>query len=654
MVAELILTSVRIENFKSIEDSNEFSVQKLTCLVGKNEAGKTTILQALYKLNPDIPEKRNFDELLDYPRRRLSEYQDHKLSQPDNILTTKWELEPADMKDISNKFGDNVVTNKIVKITKGYDNTVKVDFEFNEKQLLLNWAISKSLTDTEKEEIGKHNSCADLITSIKKPNPSASESKILSLLQSDFPNGPKKEIDALLAKSMPIFLYFSDFYRMAGRVSLPDFINKKNQNKLEQQHRIFEALLKLAGTTPEEVDKIGTSEALIAQLEAISNKLSQEIFDYWSQNTYLKIEFRFDSGRPQDSPPFNNGYVFHTRIQNTRHGVSVRFEERSQGFVWFFSFLVWFSQLKKIYGEKLIVLLDDPGLSLHARAQADLLRYIKEKLLPHYQVIYTTHSPFMIDPDNLLSVRTVEDLVKTNEILGTKVQEQGLGTDPDTVCPLQAALGYDLVQTLFVGKHNLLVEGPSDLLYIKYFSRELQKLGREQLDPRWVVVPCGGVEKIGTFMSLFKGNNLDVAVFTDCHNGIKNKIRTLRESKILKSGNVFSADIYTKKQEADIEDMIGRSNYIELLRQCYSVEKINLPDDSENELPILKEVEQYFKSKQLQIDFDHYEPARYLTESKKGLKIFPHTAITLDMFEDLFKDLNALLPSDDLSHDDTS
>lgn len=126
-----------------------------------------------------------------------------------------------------------------------------------------------------------------------------------------------------------------------------------------------------------------------------------------------------------------------------------------------------------------------PGLSLHGKAQGDLLRYINEKLTPNYQVIYSTHSPFMIDPDNILNVRTVEDVITENDdILGTKVGDQVLSTDLDTIFPLQAALGYDITQSLFVGKNTLLVEGPSDLLYLKWFSKELRNRGKVCLDPR--------------------------------------------------------------------------------------------------------------------------------------------------------------------------
>lgn len=93
------------------------------------------------------------------------------------------------------------------------------------------------------------------------------------------------------------------------------------------------------------------------------------------------------------------------------HEVTVDFDDRSAGFVWFFSFLVFFSQVKKIHGDNVVLLLDEPGLSLHAKAQAHLLRYIDEKVKPHHQVIDSTHPPFMIPSDNLLAARTVEDAV---------------------------------------------------------------------------------------------------------------------------------------------------------------------------------------------------------------------------------------------------
>jgi putative AbiEii toxin of type IV toxin-antitoxin system len=95
-------------------------------------------------------------------------------------------------------------------------------------------------------------------------------------------------------------------------------------------------------------------------------------------------------------------------VYDSAHGATVRLGKRSKGFVWFFSFLAWFSQQrqKKI---PLILLLDEPGLVLHASAQDDLLRYIETELKPYHQVIYTTHSPFMVDSKNFERIRIVRD-----------------------------------------------------------------------------------------------------------------------------------------------------------------------------------------------------------------------------------------------------
>ena len=77
-------------------------------------------------------------------------------------------------------------------------------------------------------------------------------------------------------------------------------------------------------------------------------------------------------------------------------------------------------------------------------------------------------------------------------VSGTKISDKVLNSDQDTVFPLQAALGYDIAQSLFIGKHNLLVEGPSDLLYLTWASRQLQESQEQGLDKRWIISPTGG------------------------------------------------------------------------------------------------------------------------------------------------------------------
>jgi predicted ATP-dependent endonuclease of OLD family len=412
--------------------------------------------------------------------------------------------------------------------------------------------------------------------------------------------------------------------------------------------RVFLALLSMVGSTPKKISEVATSEQLISKLEAVETRLSRRIFKYWSQNKHLKVRFRFDAASPGDPAPFNSGKVFQTRIENMRHEATIRLDERSTGFIWFFSFLVWFSEVQRIHGENLIVLLDEPGLTLHARAQSDLLRYMKTELMPNYQVLYTTHSPFMIDPSGLLSCRTVEDASgEDDEVLGTKVGDRILSTDGDTLFPLQAALGYELTQSLFIGKDCLLVEGPSDLLYLQWASEQLRSQGRTALDKRWTITPCGGITKVPSFMALFGGNRLHVAVLTDYGQGDKRKVRELRESKLLQDGHVFTPDMYCEgAAEADVEDMLGRSFYTDLVKATYGLTAKQAMAKAKPEAAperVTAEVENYFHILPASIpEYDHFTPSRYLLEHAPELTLSCKDD-ALNRFEKLFEDLNNLL-----------
>ena len=122
------------------------------------------------------------------------------------------------------------------------------------------------------------------------------------------------------------------------RLSIDQLVQLEQENQLTFELKIFQALLDLVNSSAQGIAETGRSEDLIMNLEAIENRLTDEIFEYWSQNRHLKVDFRCDMGRPNDPPPFNAGYVFSTRIRNERHRASVNFDERSTGFIWFFSF----------------------------------------------------------------------------------------------------------------------------------------------------------------------------------------------------------------------------------------------------------------------------------------------------------------------------
>ena len=647
------LVSVQVQNYKCIEDSGKFSVRShLTCLAGKNESGKTALLQALRRLNPVEESESQFDTLMEYPRRRLHEADEGSPSARE-VLTTEWELSDEDLAVIESSVGPCAIRNRTVTIKRGYDNRTEWDFELDNSGIVP-FVASKitELSELAKEKALAQSSLGDLhshLTSLGEPN--EGETLLHQYIEEHFPsNEPKVTVTELLESRLPRFLYFPTYGTLPGRVQVEEIASKAavSANQTEGD-RFFLALLTLAGTDVAALRDAPRIEDLKAKLEVVSNRLSDEIFEYWTQNQYLQVEFDYNEARPGDPPPFNNGHVFDLRVRNARHRVTVAFDQRSAGFVWFFSFLVWFSQMERKYGDNLIILLDEPGLSLHGKAQGDLLRYMKEKLLPKYQVIYSTHSPFMVDTDNILSVCTVEDTVsKAGAPIGTKVSDRILSADADTLLPLRAALGYDITQSLFVGEHSLLVEGPSDLLFINWASRQLVARGDVGLDSRWTVTPVGGIDKFGSFNALFAANELHVAILTDFHTGDKRKVREMRESGLLKAGHVFTASEFADQDEADTEDMLTRELYVELINRRYELEGTQqIPAVRPDDAPalVLEEVKQHFRTVVTEgPEFDHMTPAVYLVEHESDFNNADGLDEALGRFGKFFQSVNALLP----------
>ena len=167
-----------------------------------------------------------------------------------------------------------------------------------------------------------------------------------------------------------------------------------------------------------------------------------------------------------------------------------------------------------------ILLLDEPGLNLHAMAQNDFLRFIDESLAPKHQVIYSTHSPFMINLDHLNRVRTVQDV----DDRGTVISDDVLTNDQETLFPVQVALSYRMAQSLFLAPHCLMVNAPSDLIYLQVLGEVAAARNRTRLDPRWVIIPVGGADNLPTLVSLLGENYVSVAVLMDVTPASKERI----------------------------------------------------------------------------------------------------------------------------------
>lgn len=262
----------------------------------------------------------------------------------------------------------------------------------------------------------------------------------------------------------------------------------------------------------------------------------------------------------------------------------------------------------------------------------------------------------MVQSDDLAGVRTVEDVVKYSTdgqmeaVLGTKVGDRVFSTDRDTLFPLQGALGYEITQSLFIGKHTLIVEGPSDIIYLQAASAELGLRNRVKLDPRWTMCPAGGVDKIAAFLSLFGGNKIHIAVLVDYAQGQKGKVESIRKSKLLQDGHIFMTIDFCDQSEADVEDLFGGQLYTELVNKSCglsdtdSLSTASFISIAESSPRVVKKVEALLRLHRGVPEFDHYVPAFWLIKNPSWFsQIDAEREAALSRFENLFNKLNALL-----------
>jgi predicted ATPase len=646
------LVNARVQNFRCVEDSEDFGLDRVTCLVGKNEAGKSALLESLWRIKPHV--RVSYDRDNDYPRRFLTDYSERHPDGKADITRTTWRLTDADREALRAVIGPAADKVGDVEVTTRYppDSSHIWNISVDEK-VVATWLVEAAkLSAEDKAVVSK----CDSVKALKETLGAAATTPLQDLkkrIDEVFKRGTASlaAIDTLSPR-MPTFVYFSSYDLMRGKVHLESLLARKTANPpaLIDGDQLFIDFCEFAGSSIEELVEINQFERLRAKFEGAQSKITRQIFDYWSSNRYLRVIFSRDAALAGDAAPFNTGQVFNIRIWNELHESTVSFSNRSAGFVWFFSFLVFFSQVRKRLGKNLILLLDEPGLNLHAKAQSDLLRFIDEKLAPDHQVIYSTHSLFMVPPEDLLSVRIVEDVIKEREggkpeVFGTKVRTDVLKVTKETLFPLQGALGFEITQTLFVGKNVLIVEGPSDLLYLKAFSRHLVESGRKGLDQRWTICPVGGLDKVPAFLALFHATNLNLAVLVDLAVGGKKKVAEAKKlaEHLCNGSRVFTYADILESSEADVEDMLGSTGFVELVSAAYRLSPALVPPTAPV-ARILKWTEEQMRLRADGTDFDHYGAAEYLMQNRAAaIPALTEASSIVDRFERLFVMLNALL-----------
>jgi len=327
------LRTVEITEYKSIRQSTPVEIGDITALVGKNESGKTALLEALYRLNPVIAKHAPFDVTEDYPRSDVEDYrQDVEMGKrPPAIVTTAvFDLEETDLVALHGVFGNEVLSSAKVTLSKGYENQLRYELPVDEAgtvrgllagaglpsdiasqaaasadlQSLLAF-LSENASQTVKRQATATARAATLddgpekaaaIDEASKLVESAAAKQLRTLVTAINKSGVATYIwEQYLKALLPTFLYFDEYYQMRGVVNIEQLLERQRTGSLENSDYPMLGLIAMARLKPNELLSPDRTMNLVNSLQGASNHLSKQILPYWSQNQHIRLNFDVSS-----------------------------------------------------------------------------------------------------------------------------------------------------------------------------------------------------------------------------------------------------------------------------------------------------------------------------------------------------------------------
>lgn len=534
----------RIHDFKSIEDSGIcwFSGDGITVLAGQNEAGKTAVLTAL----------RDFDrEVGDAPLTQDYEPEERSNSNP------RVSVEFADLSvdEILPALSEESFTLPPAAIEHLRNNRIWITRHLQTGQFSFDEDVSalwQAVTPPE---------------SVSPPADPTTE-PIISALQEFTPKIIEaSEFAGWLRTLWPTFIYFEAFQDSLPRqVDFKDVISSVESSKEDKaplvpattKSKISSSVLDFVLMADLDVSRINT---LAENDKTLGNYLSQcgtaitgDFLTYWKQKVDKEETVNLSVRHLRDS-------LGTLKLAFYVHDKSDQYpDQRSKGFLWFLSFYLKLAAAQKRYPDRRrILLIDEPGSYLHARAQRDVLHLLEGRIAMKDQVIYSTHSPYLMPPVSLHRLRIV--LKKT--ATGTKVLDRLTHPDlrdaefADSLSPVISAIGIDISQSItFNKKKNLFVEGISDYMYLTAWS----KVFRPELADEFNIFPGTGATTIPMLGSLFVGWGFKFVVLLD-----NDEQGHSIHRKLVQELSVPEARIVRPKEAKTIEDLLSTEDFRALL-----------------------------------------------------------------------------------------
>ena len=654
------LIKFRVKNFRSIKDSGWIETNNVTSLIGTNESGKTNLLIALWKINP--AKDGAIDPISDYPRKHFHDLR-AVIDKP-VFIDTEFELQGELINEISEKTNYSIEELKIVKVSRKFDGEYVIKFPNAIKNRPLGNEIVINLINHfcyEIEEISPLKSeiklkdsvlqlCKEFVSKIELseitevlktdlemflenfenslPSKTATTSTLIPKIKSflivlkehliSIPSLLPEEISEikdLIISNLPVFVYYSNYGNLDSEIYLPHVIENLNRQGLgvhqEAKTRTLKILFEFVKLQPQEILDLGrdiadqpgspTDEEIKKSaekkkerdilLQSAATQLTDNFRGWWRQGNY---RFRFQA----------DGNHFRIWVSDDKRTEDIELEARSSGLQWFFSFYLVFLVESTGTHKNAILLLDEPGVTLHPLAQRDLSDFF-ENLSKTNQLLYTAHSPFMVNPDQLDRVKAVYISQDGTTLVTSDLKVVGgHNQQTNSIYPVYAALGLSVSDTLLEGCQSVIVEGPSDQYYLSAIKNYL--IGKSMISPSREILflPSGGVSGIKAVVPIISGKNSILPYVILDSDSIGKKTADSLKLNLYKSaeGRVISIGEFVGYDNSEIEDIFPADFLAKVITNYLKGPEEDFSDCVKEDQPIIPQVESYVQNHGLNLD----------------------------------------------------
>ena len=587
------LKAFRIQNFRSIVDTGwqELSPDNITAIVGQNESGKTSILEALEAFASDhVTDDDIRDD--DAPpivactfsckREKIKDFLKNNLSKSHNFddglaktiqklkycitFQKTWNIEALNDKPI-------------LEIT---DKELINYFEALEENYLYHSDMADIVSETTDEPPGTSDGAPKAIdepsdtsdeaprATDEPPDTSDETSKATDepSAASDETSVPKKDLLTLdsfaktIYKYTPLITLFKDESQLPHKIDIADL---ESENKEAEGYIGARNFLSLTELKIDELKSYQSNDRRIKnKIDTANQQISDDLQNFWSQflgtKDRISIQAEIENYDQTDSSKAGQPYLaFWIKDKNG----NTKPVQRSKGVRWFISF---FLTLKAITQEHVnrIILIDETGANLHAKAQKDILK-ILESEKENMQIVYATHSPYLINVEKVYRTLVVERKdINSNSKTVTKVyKHHELGSaSRDTLFPIYTAIGVDISHQLVIKEtNNVILEEISAFHYFQAFWKLFNK--EEEVH----FLPATGCSNIPSLANLLLGWGIQFSVAVD-DEGSGRRVKTeLQRNRVLPEKKLI------KITDCDgIEDVFEKEDFKKLILEDFAKE----------------------------------------------------------------------------------